>query len=211
MGENTSAVTPERFSSGLTYNDYIAQIKVNKDRFEQFYESVEVSQDDADFFKKAVEAGVTKMLVLGEDWCPDVYRGMPVMARISEASGMEIRVFPRDENLDIMNEFLKDGEFQSIPTVVLYTGDHDYLGHWIERPAKANEEREQIDADCQAGDVRRHPTRRSATRSVSVLRPASRPGSRKASKRSASSYQIKLVSSTRPLLPSPLGIPCVCL
>ena len=146
MSEQTSVVTPERFSSGFTYEDYIAQIKVNKDRFEQYYQSVEVSPDDADFFKKAVAAGVAKMLVLGEDWCPDVYRGMPVAARISEASGMELRVFPRDENLDIMNEFLKDGEFQSIPTVVLYTNDHDYLGHWIERPAKANEERTQIEA-----------------------------------------------------------------
>ena len=147
MSEQTSVVTPERFSSGFTYKDYIAQIKVNSDRFEQYYQSVEVSSDDADFFKKAVEAGVTKMLVLGEDWCPDVFRGMPVMARISEASGIELRVFPRDENLDIMNEFLKDGEFQSIPTVVLYTNDHDYLGHWIERPAKANEERVQIEAE----------------------------------------------------------------
>ena len=147
MSEQTSVVTPERFSSGFTYKDYIAQIKVNSDRFEQYYQSVEVSSDDADFFKKAVEAGVTKMLVLGEDWCPDVFRGMPVMARISEASGIELRVFPRDENLDIMNEFLKDGEFQSIPTVVLYTNDHDYLGHWIERPTKANEERVQIETE----------------------------------------------------------------
>ena len=147
MDEKTSVVTPERFSSGFTYKDYIAQIKVNSDRFEHYYQTVEVSQDDADFFKKAVEAGVTKMLVLGEDWCPDVFRGMPVTARISEASGMELRVFPRDENLDIMNEFLKDGEFQSIPTVVLYDKDHSYLGHWIERPAKANEERAQIEAE----------------------------------------------------------------
>ena len=171
MEEKTSVVTPERFSSGLTYKDYIAQIKVNKDRFEQYYQTVEVSQEDADFFKRAVEAGVTKMLVLGEDWCPDVFRGMPVMARISEASGMEIRVFPRDENLDIMNEFLKDGEFQSIPTVVLYTKDHDYLGHWIERPAKANEERGQIEADVKqemAGasdeDVRAATRERTAAR-----------------------------------------------
>ena len=171
MEEKTSVVTSERFSSGLTYKDYIAQIKVNKDRFEQYYQTVEVSEEDADFFKRAVEAGVTKMLVLGEDWCPDVFRGMPVMARISEASGMEIRVFPRDENLDIMNEFLKDGEFQSIPTVVLYTKDHDYLGHWIERPASANEERGQIEADVKqemAGasdeDVRAATRERTAAR-----------------------------------------------
>ncbi|MGH2588322.1 MAG: thioredoxin family protein, partial [Dehalococcoidia bacterium] len=81
-----------------------------------------------------------KMLVLGEDWCPDVYRGMPVLARIAEASGIEMRVFPRDENLDIMNEFLKDGEYQSIPTAVFYTKDQRYILHWIERPKQADEE-----------------------------------------------------------------------
>jgi hypothetical protein len=79
-------------------------------------------------------------LVLGEDWCPDVYRGMPVLARFAEAAGIELRVFPRDENLDIMNEFLKDGEFQSIPTAVFYTRDQQYILHWIERPQQANDE-----------------------------------------------------------------------
>ena len=39
-----------------------------------------------------------------------------------------------------MNEFLKDGQFQSIPTFVFYTRDHRYLCHWIERPQKANDE-----------------------------------------------------------------------
>ena len=201
MDEKTSVVTPERFSSGFTYKDYIAQIKVNSDRFEQYYQTVEVSQDDADFFKKAVEAGVTKMLVLGEDWCPDVFRGMPVTARISEASGMELRVFPRDENLDIMNEFLKDGEFQSIPTVVLYDKDHSYLGHWIERPAKANEERAQIEAEVKQKRCPAHLMKKSAPRPASVLQRVTRPGSRKASRRSASSSQIKLASSTRSRAP----------
>ena len=141
MAEKTSVVTPERFASGLTYKDYIAQINVNKERFQDFYGSGQLSDDDADFFRRAVQAGATKMLVIGEDWCPDVFRGMPVMSRIAEASGMEMSVFPRDENLDIMDEFLKDGEFKSIPVAVFYTKDHEYMGHWIERPASANTER----------------------------------------------------------------------
>ncbi len=53
---------------------------------------------------------------------------------------MQLRVFPRDDNLDIMNEFLKQGEHQSIPVFVFYTKDHSYIAHWIERPAKANAE-----------------------------------------------------------------------
>jgi len=152
MTDKVSSVTAERFASGFTYADYIAQINVNKDRFEQFYEMGEISEDDVKFFQKAAAApnGSAKMLVLGEDWCPDVYRGMPVMARLAEASGMEMRVFPRDQHLDIMSEFLKDGEFQSIPVVVFYTAEQEYLGHWIERPKSANVERDEIETNVKA-------------------------------------------------------------
>ncbi|MCY4455305.1 MAG: thioredoxin family protein, partial [Chloroflexi bacterium] len=81
-------------------------------------------------------------LCLGEDWCPDVWRGIPVIAKVSEQTGMELRIFFRDKNKDIMSEFLNQGEFESIPTIVFYDRDHNYLGHWIERPVLANDEME---------------------------------------------------------------------
>ncbi len=147
MAEKTSVVTPERFNQGLNYTDYIAQINVNKDQFQSLYDQFQLTPEDAEFFSKAVQHpdGPAKMLVIGEDWCPDVYRGMPMMARISEASGMEMRVFPRDSHMDIMNEFLNNGEHMSIPVAVFYTRDHKYIGHWIERPKAANQERAQIE------------------------------------------------------------------
>ena len=171
MAQETSVVTPERLAKGLTYQEFIAQIKVNHDRFQELYDSAQLTPEDAEFFRTAVQRGASKVLVLGEDWCPDVFRGMPVMARITEASGMEMRVFPRDENLDIMNEFLKDGQHQSIPTFVFYSADHEYLGHWIERPVAANRERAEISevvkremdgADDKeiAGEARRRTTER---------------------------------------------------
>ncbi len=146
MAEKTSAVTPERFASGLTYGEYLKQIKVNLERFQHFYDQCQVSSQDADFFRKVVRHrnGAAKMLVLGEDFCPDVHRGMPTMARIAEAAGMEMRVFPRDQNLDIMNEFLNQGQYMSIPVAVFYTKDLRYVCHWIERPAVANQERARI-------------------------------------------------------------------
>jgi hypothetical protein len=141
-----SVVTPERFAKGLTYEQYLEGIKVNQDRFQMNYEGTKVSDEEAAKLKAllAKPNGPAKMLVLGEDWCPDVYRGMPVMARIAEAAGIEMRVFPRDENLDIMDQFLKDGEYRSIPTAVFYTKDFEYLYHFIERPMKANEEMPQM-------------------------------------------------------------------
>ena len=139
MAEQTSVVTPERYGQGFTYPDYIAQINVNKDMFEKYTETAAdaMTADDVAFFTKAasMEGGAAKVMVIGEDWCPDVYRGMPVFNRVAESAGMELRVFPRDEHLDIMDEFLNRGEFRSIPTAVFYTKDGDYLCHWIERPA----------------------------------------------------------------------------
>ena len=138
--QKESVVTPDRFNSGLTYDEYLSRIQRNRQKFEYNYNETTVSQDDASAFRSLAsrDGGPAKVLALGEDWCPDVFRGLPVMARIAEAAGMELRVFPRDENLDIMGEFLNRGESQSIPTFVFYTSDHRYIAHWIERPAKAN-------------------------------------------------------------------------
>jgi hypothetical protein len=140
--QKESVVTRERFDSGLTYDEYLARIQRNREKFEYNYDETSISPDDADAFRRQASAagGATRVLALGEDWCPDVFRGLPVMARVAEAGGMDLRVFPRDENLDIMNEFLNHGESQSIPTFVFYTSDHRYIAHWIERPAQANAE-----------------------------------------------------------------------
>ncbi len=140
--QKESVVTEERFASGVTWQQYLEHIKRNRDRFEYNYSETDLSDEDVEAFRSLVggDDGPAKVLALGEDWCPDVFRGLPVMARIAEAAGMELRIFPRDDNLDIMKEFLNQGEHQSIPVLVFYTRDHRYIAHWIERPAKANAE-----------------------------------------------------------------------
>lgn len=152
MATETSVVTPQRFSEGLSYADFMAQAKVNKERMEGFYANFAVTAGDAAALRELAEqaAGPRKLLVLGEDWCGDVVRGLPVLARMAEAAGWELRVFPRDQHHDIMNEFLKDGQWMSIPTAVFYTGEHGYICHWIERPAVADRETGEIEAAIRA-------------------------------------------------------------
>src|SRR5215471_14918053 len=112
MVTKQDVVTPERFASALTYQQYIGQIEKNKEEFDANYQGTTVSDE----YKKRLQALVTKpngpkkLLVLGEDWCPDVYRGMPVLARFAEAGGIEMKVLPRDQNLEIMNQYLNKGE-----------------------------------------------------------------------------------------------------
>jgi thioredoxin family protein len=140
--EQTSVVTPDRFDHALSYADYLAAIAVNRDQFEHFYDIASLSDDDIAFFKHAAARtdGPARVLVIAEAWCPDVFRGVPVVARIAEASGMTMKIVLRDENPDIMDEFLLNGRARAIPVAVFYTRDHHYIAHWIERPAVAHAE-----------------------------------------------------------------------
>lgn len=137
--QKKSVVTAERFDQGMTYEQYVSSIERNQKRFQENYDATAVSAEDASKFKAlmARPGGPAKLLVLGEDWCPDVFRGMPVFARLAEATGLEMRAFPRDQHKDIMAEFLNGGEFESIPVAVFYTKDLGYIAHFIERPALA--------------------------------------------------------------------------
>ena len=143
--DEESVVTAERFSTGMTsYEQWIGSIEKNQELFQQHYDAYTPKDEHVSAIKELIEERGLKVLVLGTDWCPDVWRGIPVLAKIAEATGMEMRIFFRDQNKDIMSEFLKDGEFESIPTIVFYDGDQNYLGHWIERPKLAQDEMSEI-------------------------------------------------------------------
>src|SRR5208337_4670024 len=143
MPAATTVITPVRFEQGLTYTDFLAQAAVNVDKFQQNYKSAPLSPEDVAFFQRAASMprGPAKILAIAEAWCGDVYRELPTVARIAEATGMSLRVFLRDENPDIMDEFLSnDGKSRAIPVFVFYTRDTRYITHFTERSAGAHVE-----------------------------------------------------------------------
>jgi hypothetical protein len=147
MQTATTVVTPARFAQGLTYANFLAQAAVNVDKFEANYKSAPLSVEDLAFFKRAAEQpnGPARIMAIGEAWCGDVYRETPTVARIAEVTGMELRVFLRDENPDIMDEFLSnDGKSRAIPVFVFYTADMQYITQFTERSATAHRELAEI-------------------------------------------------------------------
>lgn len=135
-------ITPQRFAQGFTYQGYLAQVKVNRERLQDNYEETFLAPEDAEFFATFSQrlGGSVKVLALAEDWCGDVVNYLPVMARIeSVAPDMEMRIFPRDQNLDIMERYLNQGKYRSIPVFVFLDPDFRELGHWIERPQAATD------------------------------------------------------------------------
>jgi hypothetical protein len=147
MPTATTVITPSRFAQGLPYANFLAQAAVNVDKFEQNYKSAPLSAEDLAFFKRAAAQpnGPAKILAIAEAWCGDVYRELPTVARIAEVTGMELRVFLRDENADIMDEFLSnDGKSRAIPVFVFYTVDMHHITHFTERSAMAHRELAEI-------------------------------------------------------------------
>ncbi len=140
--QKESVVTSERFDQGISWKQWLEQIDRNQDKFVDNYEGSTPDPAEVAAIKAlmAKPNGPAKVLALGEAWCPDVFRGLPPLAKLCEATGLELKILFRDQNLDIMDEFLYKGEFQSIPTIVFYTADFEYLGHWIEKAKKARDE-----------------------------------------------------------------------
>jgi hypothetical protein len=137
----TRALNAARFKQGKTFQDYLGSGIRNKELFEDNYKGLTISPEQEQALKDlaARPNGPARLAVIGEDWCPDVYRGAPVGARIAEAMGIEFRFFERDQNPDLIGDYL-NGEFQSIPVLVFFDKDHNELGHFIERPKLANEQ-----------------------------------------------------------------------
>ncbi|HZW33201.1 MAG TPA: thioredoxin family protein, partial [Isosphaeraceae bacterium] len=80
------------------------------------------------------------VLVLAEDWCGDVIANLPILGKLAEASGkLNLRIFLRDQNLDLMDQYLNQGKFRSIPVFVFFDDDFNEIGRFIERPASVTE------------------------------------------------------------------------
>lgn len=131
-------VTKERFDQGLTYEAYKAQMTRNRERLEANEQSIEFPAADLAFFQQLPQP--LNVLALAEDWCGDVINNLPVLGQLAAASGkLNVRIFLRDQNLDLMDQYLKQGQFRSIPVFVFFDENFRELGHWIERPARIHE------------------------------------------------------------------------
>jgi hypothetical protein len=123
-------VTPERFAQGLTFAQYLAQMRTNKERFEKRMADAELTPAD----REAIRGRKLKILVITEDWCGDALVGFPALARlVDDAPNVEMRVFLRDANPDVMDQYLKRGLYRTIPVIVFFDEQMNELARYMER------------------------------------------------------------------------------
>jgi hypothetical protein len=183
-----SAVTAERFAQGMTFDEYAvyagsaenlareafggylpdsgsfgAPRKDNSAVLRERYARARLDpqQTAAIRWLASQPHGPARILVISEDWSSDCRRDVPMLARLAEAGGLELRIFNRDgrtilgrrrpdpaaapgANHDLMLEFMnkKDGgEWASVPVAVFYTRDFQELHRYHEYPAIYHKDR----------------------------------------------------------------------
>ena len=118
----------------MSYDEYKAQMTRNRDRLDAAEAAFEPAAADVAAFA-GLKAPVN-VVAIGEDWCGDVIANFPVLGKLAAASGkLNVKVFLRDQNLDLTDQYLNRGEFRSIPIMVFLDQNFNDLGHFIERPA----------------------------------------------------------------------------
>jgi hypothetical protein len=125
-------ITRERFAQGMTARQYLEQMDLNRDRFVRALDAVTLRPDDLRTLEGS--RATRKVLVITEDWCGTSLAVLPYVFKLVEADPrVELRVFLRDQNPDLMDQYLKDGRHRSIPVVVFFDEALAELGRFIER------------------------------------------------------------------------------
>ena len=129
-----------RWDKGITYDEFKAAMTRNQERFAENESRVSLDPETVRTFKSLPKP--LRVLVLAEDWCGDVVANLPILGRLDkEVPTLDVRIFYRDQNLDLMERWLNQGKYQSIPVFVFFDENFRELGHWIERPASVTERR----------------------------------------------------------------------
>jgi hypothetical protein len=182
-------ITAERFAKGRTFEEYVTYAgsaenlareafggayrpdggaiggprKDNSAVFRERYAKARLTDQQAAAITWLASQpnGPAKILVISEDWSSDCRRDLPMLARLAEAGGLELRIFNRDGktilnartpdpaanpdgNHDLMLQFMKKddrGAWASLPVAVFYAKDFTELHRYIEFPAIYHKDR----------------------------------------------------------------------
>jgi hypothetical protein len=117
------------FQKGLTFEEYTDLMTRNKEEMLSIYERFHLTNEDRNKLEALRSKGL-RAIVLTEDWCGDAMLNNPVLLRVTEAAGIEVRFVLRDSNLELMDQYLTNGTSRAIPIFVFIDQAGNEVGVW---------------------------------------------------------------------------------
>ncbi len=120
-----------KFDQGMTTQQYIDQIKVNKDPFVEIYETVKVPDDSLNIFNGLSEP--LNLAVFTADWCGDAMSTTPVILKLADSTpNISLQVFNRDDELELSNSLIPEHRAGTVPIFVVMDKDMRQMVRFIE-------------------------------------------------------------------------------
>ena len=125
------ALSADKFNQGLSPQDYIQQMKVNKLPFEEIYRSIEIPDDVLSYFDGLSDP--VNLAVFHAEWCGDAVSTTPAILRLAETSPkINVQVFNRDEEVDLTNTFVPEHRANTVPVFVVFDQEMGEIARFIE-------------------------------------------------------------------------------
>ena len=129
--EHENKLDQAKFIQGMTTQQYIDQIKVNKDPFVEIYESVNIPKNSLNIFAALKEP--LNLAVFTADWCGDAMSTTPVILKLADSTpNISLQVFNRDEELELSNSLIPEHRAGTVPLFVVMDKDMQHMVRFIE-------------------------------------------------------------------------------
>ncbi|KON85601.1 thioredoxin [Sporosarcina globispora] len=126
------------FQKGMRFQEYIQGMKVNKDEMMGIYDRFSLSDKEITRLADFKDTGM-KVIVLTEDWCGDAMLNNPILLKIADEIGMEVRFVLRDRNLELMDQYLTNGTSRAIPIYIIIDKEGKEKAVWGPRAIQVQE------------------------------------------------------------------------
>lgn len=139
------------FEKGLTEYEYIHSMQTHKENLLQVYNQTTLNDEERTFLQ-SLQTKQLKAIILTADWCGDAMVNLPIFLRLAQEALLETRYLIRDENLELMDQYLTNGTSRSIPIIIFLDKDSREIGKWGPRAPEVQSLVDQLRADVPAKD-----------------------------------------------------------
>ncbi|MDZ5473612.1 thioredoxin family protein [Bacillus sp. 31A1R] len=123
------------FDKGLTIEEYSNGMQVNQKEMNTIYDRFELHSSELEQLE-GLKSKNYKVIALTEDWCGDAMVNNPILLKIAEACNFDVRFLLRDQNLELMDQYLTNGTSRAIPIYIFLDNEGKEKAVWGPRADK---------------------------------------------------------------------------
>lgn len=125
-------------TGGIPTEDHIVFTKLNEARMHRLDKTMQVTDETKSFLENLKKEYT--WIVIAESWCGDAAQILPVINKMASVSDkINLRIVLRDDNEELMNQFLTNGT-KSIPKLIIIDKEsNDVIADFGPRPIGAKQ------------------------------------------------------------------------